>query len=42
MCRTCWPSRYTGSYQSFGYGTALAVPLLREGDIGVFVLTRDA
>ena len=35
---------YTASgYQSFGYRTALAVPLLREGaTIGVFVLTRDA
>jgi two-component system, NtrC family, sensor kinase len=34
---------YTASgYQSFGYRTALAVPLLREGaTIGVFVLTRD-
>ena len=36
------PEYRESGYQAFGYRTALAVPLLREGaTIGVFVLTRD-
>ena len=36
------PEYRESGYQAFGYRTALAVPLLREGTtIGVFVLTHD-